>query len=168
VLDGGKVLFSDTNPAGLLSDGDWQWDGYDTAGVLDTKVLKSKNLKVRLTASKASKQYVGELKLSNKAKEVDWVDAKVDRNGNTAEITVRPSFSDGGVWDSEAERTEQFGIFASASSRPKFKSAPYADLLKMAKAGIEKYWTRDGSRTNGTNPPVNTAQGVSAVKVTRM
>jgi hypothetical protein len=56
VLDGGKVLFSDANTAGLLSGGDWQWDGYDTAGVLDTKVLKSKNLKVRLTASKGSKQ----------------------------------------------------------------------------------------------------------------
>jgi hypothetical protein len=48
VFDGATLLFSDVNTSGLLSGGDWQWDGYDTSGILDTKVLKSKNLKVRL------------------------------------------------------------------------------------------------------------------------
>ena len=150
VLDGEKVIFSDTNTAGLISGGDWQWDGYDTAGVLDTKVLKSKNLKVRLTASKGSKQYVDELKLSNKAKEADWVDAKVDRNAKTVEVTVRPAFSDGGI---------------SGPAIPGYTPKTFEQLKAMAKQGIEMYWTRDGSRSNGTNPPVQTAKGVFSVTV---
>ena len=45
VFDGGTVIFSNANTVRLLSGGgDWQWDGYDTSGVLDTKVLESKNL----------------------------------------------------------------------------------------------------------------------------
>jgi hypothetical protein len=36
----------------------------------------------------------------------------------------------------------------------------------MAKQGIEMYWTRDGSRPNGTNPPIQAAKGVFSVTVT--
>jgi hypothetical protein len=156
VLDGTQVIYSDTNTSALLPKGehDWQWDGYDSAGVLDTKVLKRKGLKIRLTVQKGSEKQVKELKLENKSKEVDWVDAKVDRNAKTVEITVRPSFTDGGVlkpW---------FGKKNSAIT-PK----SYADLLVLAKQGIERYWSRDGSRGNGIGQNINTAQGAYTVKV---
>jgi len=53
VLDGEKLVYAEANTAPFLPPGKypWQWDGYDTAGILDTKVLKSPNLKVRLTAT---------------------------------------------------------------------------------------------------------------------
>jgi hypothetical protein len=35
----------------------------------------------------------------------------------------------------------------------------------MAKEGIEKYWSRDGSRPNNIGTPVNTPKGTYAVKV---
>jgi hypothetical protein len=77
VLDGETVIYSEPDTASLLPGGTWQWDGYDAAGVLDTRVLKSPNLKVRLTASKGGTQQVKELALRNSAREVDWVGEQV-------------------------------------------------------------------------------------------
>jgi hypothetical protein len=153
VFDGATLLFSDANTSGLLSGGDWQWDGYDTSGILDTRVLKSKNLKVRLTASNTQKQQVNEFKLSNKAKEVDWVDAKVDRNAQTVEVTVRPSFSDGGV-----EGTDTYNLTSVA--------VPYSSLMQLAKDGIELYWSRNGSRPKNIGTAVNTPKGAFQITVT--
>jgi hypothetical protein len=150
VFDGATLLFSDIDTSGLLSGGDWQWDGYDRSDVLDTKVLKSQDLKVRLTARNTQKEQVKEFKLSNKANEVDWVDAKVDRNAQTVEVTVRPSFSDGGI---------------SGDPIPGYTPKTFGQLEAMAKQGIEMYWTRDGSRANGTNSSVKTAKGKFKVTV---
>jgi hypothetical protein len=146
VLDGAKVIYSTTDTASLLAaGGDWQWDGYDSSDVLDTRALKSKNLKIRLIASKGSEQQKSELKLSAKTKKVDWVDARVDRNAKMVEITMRPGFSDGGISGK---------VPAGSTITP----LSYQQLLTLAKAGIEKYWTRDGSRFGGTDV-INTTKG---------
>jgi hypothetical protein len=158
VFDGNTLLFSDTNTSGLLSGGDWQWDGYNASGILDTKVLKSKNLKVQITATKDSVTHVDEVTLSNnKAKEVDWVDAKIDRNAKRVELTVRPNFSDGGI---------------SGDSISGYTPKTFQQLEVLAKSGIEKYWTRDGGRTYSdqlgnhvVNSPIQTAKGIFAIKL---
>jgi hypothetical protein len=153
VFDGAKLLYSDTSLTPPPKDGNatWQWDGYDSSGVLDTKVLKSKNLKILLTATKGSDQQTGKpLELSNEAEEEEWVDVKVDRNAKTVDVTVRPKFSDGGV---------------EGNSVKNYTPMTFGQLIDMAKQGIEMYWTRDGSRANGTNPPVQTTKGVYAVRV---
>jgi hypothetical protein len=149
VLDGATLLYSEPDtsrfhPQGLHS---WRWDGYDSAGVLDTAILKSPGLVVRLTAMKGSQKQVVELKLGNKAKEVDWVDVRVDRNAKLAEVTVRPSLSDGGV----------------SGSTPGYTRVPYPQLEDMARQGIEHYWSR-----NGTRGPIGTdiATAAGSYKVT--
>lgn len=151
VLDGSTPLYAEPNTATLLPSGEhlWQWDGYNQAGVLDTKVLKSPNLKVRLTAVKGGQQQIEELALSNDAEEIEWVDARIDRSTQLVEITLRPSFSDGGVSGKNTNLTAK----------------TFTELQAMAKAGIERYWSRDGSRAQGVGAPIQTAKGVYKVKV---
>ena len=148
VLDGSNVVYSTTDTASLLAaGGDWQWDGYDSSGVLDTRVLKSKNLKIRTTASKGGEQQKSELDFSNKAKEVEWVDVKIDRNAKTVEITVRPSFSDGGI---------------EGDPIPNYTARTFEQLKALAKSGIEQYWSRNG---NGIGQNINTIHGTYTVGV---
>jgi hypothetical protein len=154
VLDGETVIYSDANTAALLPKGKytWQWDGYDASGILDTQVLKSKRLKVRLTVQKGSKKQIQELMLSNKPDKANWVDVKIDRNAKTIDITVRPGF----------EQAAPIGTHQT------IQPMPHADLVRMAKEGIEYYWTRDGSRVVGAdviNAPILTAKGEYKVAV---
>ena len=152
VLDGNTVLYAEPDTSKLLPTGEhiWQWDGYSQAGVLDTKVLKSPDLKVRLTATKGGEQQIEELALSNDAEEIEWVDARIDRSAQLVEITVRPSFSDGGVSGKNTNLTAK----------------TFTELQAMAKTGIERYWSRDGSRAQGVGAPIQTAKGTYKVKVT--
>nr|WP_298117355.1 PAAR domain-containing protein [uncultured Pseudomonas sp.] len=151
VFDGSTLLYAEPDASKLLATGEhlWQWDGYNQAGVLDTKVLKSPDLKVRLTATKGGVQQIEELALSNDAEEIEWVDARIDRSAQLVEITLRPSFSDGGVSGKNTNLTAK----------------TFTELQAMAKAGIERYWSRDGSRAQGVGAPIQTAKGIYMVKV---
>lgn len=148
VFDDSRLIYSEPDTTQFLSSGEhyWQWDGYDISGVLDTETLKSNKLKIVITAKSNDESQVIELKLKNKNKEVDWIDAKINRNSKTVEVTIRASFSDGGV--------EGTGI-----------SMTYSDLEAMAKSGIEHYWSRNGKRANGIDTPVNTAKGRYKISV---
>ncbi len=148
IFDDATLIYSEKATSPFLPNGEhqWQWDGYDNNGVLDTKILKSEKLKIILIAKQNETQQKVELNLKNKAKEVEWTDVRIDRNAKAAEVMVRPSFSDGGV---EGQGTP----------------TPYSDLEKMAKDGIEHYWKRDGSRGQGIGSAVTTAKGTYKVSV---
>lgn len=151
VLDGEKLIYAESNTAPFLPKGKhpWQWDGYDAAGILDTRILKSPNLKVRLTATQGGEKQVTDLKLKCVAEEVKWVDVRVDRNALTVEVVLRPSFSDGG----------------SSGSTPGLAATPFSTLLGWAKEGIELYWSRNGSRGGGIASGITTSKGVYKVTV---
>jgi hypothetical protein len=157
VLDGTNLVYKGAAHAPLKGDNVWQWDGYGSEGayadILDTGVLKSKQLSLRLTTFKGSGKRVYEkvLTLKNKAEKVTWVDAKINRAVKTVEITVRPSFSDGGT-----EGTPPQG----------YTPKTHAQLEASAVNGINKYWTRDGSRPGNIGSPIQTAKGAFAVTVT--
>ena len=145
VFDGETLVYTEADTSPMLPTGEhlWQWDGYSNASVLDTNVLKSSDLLIRLTAIKGSEQQVSELKLANKAQEVEWVDVRVDRNAGEVDVTIRPSFSDGGITGSNSDITP----------------LTYNDLETLAVKGIERYWSRDGSRPQGIGGPIQTANG---------
>ncbi|WP_252272425.1 PAAR domain-containing protein [Pseudomonas subflava] len=146
VLDGSTLIYAEADTTKLLPTGEhpWQWDGYSLAGVLDTKVLKSAALKVRLTAVKGGLQQIVELPLANESEEVDWVDAQIDRNAKTVQVTVRPSFSDGGIKGQNNSLTP----------------LAYPALEAQAKKGIEHYWSRNGTRAQGIASGINTSSGI--------
>jgi uncharacterized Zn-binding protein involved in type VI secretion len=151
VLDGEKLIYAEPNTAPFLPNGEhtWQWDGYDSSGILDTRILKSPNLKVRLTATGGGETQVTDLKLKCAAEEVKWVDVHIDRNALTVEAVLRPSFSDGG----------------SSGSTPGLAATPFSTLLGWAKEGIELYWSRNGSRGAGIASGITTSKGVYKVAV---
>lgn len=155
VLNGSTVVYSEPDTKPFLANGvsAWKWDGFDSAGIFDTAVLKSETLKIKLTAKKGALQQVLEVPLKNEAREVDWVDVKINRNTNVVEATIRPSFSDGGTQGSPANVIPVVPL-------------TYPDLEKMAKKGLEHYWSRDGSRPGGIGGPITTAKGNFQVKVT--
>lgn len=155
VLNGSTVIYTEADTKPFLANGvsPWKWDGFDSAGVFDTAVLKSEALKVKLTAKKGALQQILEVPLKNESEEVDWVDVKINKNTNVVEATIRPSFSDGGTDGSPADVIPVVPL-------------TYPDLEKMAKKGIEHYWSRDGSRPGGIGSPISTAKGSFQVKVT--
>lgn len=155
VLNGTTVIYTAADTKPFLANGvsTWKWDGFDSAGIFDTAVLKSETLKVKLTAKKGSLQQILEVPLKNEAEEVDWIDVKIYRNTKVVEAIIRPSFSDGGTDGSAANVIPVVPL-------------AYPDLEKMAKKGIEHYWSRDGSRPGGIGGPINTAKGSFQVKVT--
>jgi uncharacterized Zn-binding protein involved in type VI secretion len=152
VFDGETLVYVEANTSPMLPTGEhlWQWNGYSIAGVLDTKVLKSPNLLIRLTAIRGSEQQVSELKLKNQAQEAEWVDIRIDRNAGKVDLTVRPSFSDGGI----------------AGSNSHINILNYQALENLAKSGIELYWSRIGDRALGIGNPINTSDGAYKVSVT--
>ena len=154
VLKGGTPIYCDTYTKPFQNKGEypWQWDGYDQSGIFDTRVLKSADLKVRLTVTKGDKQQMKELALRNKAGAVGWVDTRVHRQSQEIELILRPSFSDGGT---EGKKNPHPGVTARS----------FGDLTLLSKEGIEHYWSREGSRPGGIGSPINTPHGAYKTRV---
>jgi uncharacterized Zn-binding protein involved in type VI secretion len=151
-----EIIYTETETTAFLQPGehDWYWDGYNDAGVLDTGLLKQCTLKVCLTAKKGDQQRTFETLIIFKAK-VDWLDAKINRGLSmgenfkiTANITLRPSFTDGG-----------------ATGPSSSVSTPYEVLLAWAKEGIEHYWSRNSTRNQDIAYSVSTPKGTCLIAV---
>lgn len=151
VFSNEAVMYTEANTDLLLKTGEhgWQWDGYSTAGVLDTNILKNTDVFLRLTASLGSKQWISELHLKAKAHEVEWFDVRIELNSFDVTVTVRPSFSDGGI---EGRNNH-------------IDPASYSALEMLAKEGIEFYWSRNGDRVPGIADPIQTGASNYRVKV---
>ncbi len=145
----------------------WNWGGYNDARILDTKVLKDPTLKLELRATRCGVQKTRVVEFDNEAAECDWVDIKIDANNKTVEVELRLNLEEGSSEGlNEYPPTE---IFA----RPPHDSIPvtdsrrqvhvrnrsFADLLRLALAGVGQYWSRDAS--NGKS--VNTSDGAYQV-----
>lgn len=142
----GSVIYNESLDAAFLTRGThlWEWDGFDNNQILDTKVLKGDDLKISFIGTKGGIQKKKTIEFDNDAEEVDWLDVKIDKAAGTAEFTLRPSFSDDGI-----DGTPPQGVTA----------VSYDYVKQLAKQGIEKYWSRTGSRA------VNSPEGKFDVNV---
>lgn len=157
VVSDADVIYTEADTTTFLQPGKhtWIWDGYDENGILNTADLKSAKIKIRLTATKDNQQKVFETPIQIKAK-IDWLDARIDRgtlqskrDPITANIIIRPSFSDGGTEGSSAE----------------VAPTSFETLEGWAKEGIEHYWSRNGTRPNNIAPDIYTPKGKCLVTV---
>ena len=151
VVDGTELIYSEKHTSSFFEPGEheWHWDGYSNAGVLDTRKLKSKSLTVRLIVLRGEQMIKVDLPLNNSSKEQDWVDVKIDRNSAIVDVFWRVAFDDGGI----------------DGKNQSLQSLSYIDLQKMAKEGIEFYWSRNGSRLPKIGEGILTKQGRYKVNV---
>ncbi|WP_223668887.1 hypothetical protein [Kangiella shandongensis] len=146
VIHEGNVIYNESLSGEFLNRGThlWEWDGYDNNQILDTKVLKSDALKIVFIGTKNGIDKKRTIEFDNDAEEVDWLDVRIDKNSGSAEVTLRPSFSDDGI-----DGTPPQGVTV----------VSYDYVKQLAKQGIEKYWSRTGSRA------VNSPEGKFDVRV---
>lgn len=96
----------------------WQWDGYNTQEILDTKALKAGKLQVILTTTcDGETKSWPPFEITCKAKEADWVDLTVSRPAKHVDMEWRLDL------------------------RPDSDATQY---VGMALNGIAKHWTRTG------------------------
>ncbi|HEF0010724.1 PAAR domain-containing protein [Citrobacter braakii] len=151
VVDGAELIYSEKYTSSLFEQGEheWYWDGYSNAGILDTRKLKSKSLTVRLIALRGDQMIKVDLALNNSPKEQDWVDVLINRTSTTVDVFWRVAFDDGGI-----DGMNQL-----------LQPVSYIDLQKLAKQGIEFYWSRNGTRVPGIGDGIITRQGKYKVSV---
>lgn len=151
VVDGAELIYSEKHTSKFFEQGEheWYWDGYSNAGILDTRKLKSKSLTVRLIALRGDQMIKVDLPLNNSPKEQDWVDVQINRNSTTVDVFWRVAFDDGGI----------------DGKNQSLQPVNYIDLQKMAKEGIEFYWSRNGSRLPTIGENISTSNGHYKVNV---
>ncbi|EAW1174090.1 PAAR domain-containing protein [Salmonella enterica subsp. enterica] len=151
VWDGAERIYIERHYNEFLGKGEhlWQWDGYSNKGILDTNILKSKSLVIRLFALRGDKVLRVSYPLNNSAKQEKWVDVHIDKKSKTINVTWRLAFEEGGVKGSD----------------DKLSPIPYADLVDMAKKGVAFYWSRNGNRGGGIGDNIVTVQGIFKVDV---
>ncbi|MRS16348.1 PAAR domain-containing protein [Enterobacteriaceae bacterium RIT691] len=145
ILDGTTLIYSEHKISEFYEPGShsWSWDGYSNKGILDTQVLKSPALMVRLIALLDDQMIKVDCVLDNTAEQEDWVDVKVNKNTRSVDIQWRVGFEDGGI----------------SGSNTTLKPVSYADLQNIAKSGIEFYWSRNGARGGGIGDCIITDKG---------
>ncbi|MGA9615728.1 MAG: PAAR domain-containing protein [Serratia proteamaculans] len=151
VVDGAELIYSEKHTSSFFEQGEheWCWDGYSNAGILDTRKLKSKSLTVRLIALRGDQMIKVDLLLNNSPKEQDWVDVQINKTSTTVDVFWRVAFDDGGI----------------DGKNQLLQPVSYIDLQKMAKEGIELYWSRNGDRLPTIGEDIPTKNGRYKVKV---
>ena len=135
---------------------EWQWDGYDLKGVLDSKRLKASAIQVELAATKGQKTKKAVVNLKAKPAEADWVDILINQTTQKISIELRTNIKDGkakGVGElppQEVQDQPSYKLFSASDPRKKrhirFKSQ--VDLRSMVFSGLKRYWSRSISVTN--------------------
>jgi hypothetical protein len=128
ILENQTIIYEELHTSKFVTAGDWiwEWDGYDSNGMLDTARLKSDDLAVKLLVTKNSQTHSDIIQFNNTHQEAKWVDAKIYRTTGDVEVTVRVTLNDRGLTSRHLPPT---GI-------------NFQDIRLQAIAGIEKYWSR--------------------------
>ncbi|MDG9671353.1 hypothetical protein ONV78_26705 [Hahella sp. CR1] len=128
----------------------WDWDGYNQAGILDTKILKSSHLRVTVTAKKDSATKLSTISLKGEPAQEDWVDVKIDRNIRRAYVEIRLNLKDGGargvgrlppeeIFQTQKYRNHHMPDYMTARH---IRHIGFNDLKQMVFSAVKKSWSR--------------------------
>jgi hypothetical protein len=154
------TIYQEQLSGGLRTVGrhDWQWDGFGTNGILDTKLLKDPALALELVAELGGVTRKKVLKFSNRHAEEEWLDIVIDKPKKEVVVELRVNVKDGGQSGvSEAPPAE-------IQSSPLYNSIPphdvrrqrhvrirsVSDLKSLLRSGLQQYWSRQIT-AGGTN-----------------
>jgi len=147
----------------------FKWDGFDISGKYDSKVFSKGKFKAKVTGSLegVEKTAKSEEFLFKRTKE-KWVDAVIDKVSKRIDITLRVNLRDGGEKGTEKD-CNSVGSGSYASERTvcpwdkipeeviknnlepiKTRTKSFEELKEMALEGINTYWSRRFTNTDGT------------------
>lgn len=174
IRDGNKVIYEETiTDVSKLTQGEhiWQWDGFDSNGILDSaKLTQAKSLNFYATG----KDTDGNIDRSSanfeaNYDEVEWVDVRIDKTASRIDVTLRVNLKDGGEKGTDKECYE----LGKSRNAPIVKICPwdkipekeikkygktpiksrvknFEKLKEMALDGINTHWSRRYTNTDGT------------------
>lgn len=166
------TVYAETLDPGTYTVGEheWEWDGFDSSDILDTRVLKDPSLKLELTAELCGETKIRTLEFSNSPAQVDWIDVTIDRGTSQVEVEMRlelPDGGDSGVGESPPAGARTTTAYLSASATDPERTThtrlqSYTDLKDLVIEGIQKYWSRNSTRGYS----INTYSGSYELSVT--
>lgn len=172
VRNGSNVIYEEEITEGpMLKVGShpWYWDGFDSNGVLDTKMLTDAtnlNLLSKVWLDDETEFETVDFKASYD--EVKWVDVKIDKKTKRIDITLRVNLTDGGTFGIDCTNVagsikegipprticpwDKIPKKAISSINPiiKKRTRSFEELKQMVLEGINTYWSRRFSKTKGT------------------
>lgn len=153
-----------------------KWDGYSNAGILDTKILKDPDLKLKVKTQLCGVKKEKIIKFKNKPAEEKWVDVVI--SGKQVEVELRVNIKDGGengvgeFPHPDARLTMQYLRFPkSHPGREKhMRMRDFKGLQNLALSGLETYWSRTIATAKGEyfvtlKPILETENAMDDVKV---
>jgi len=174
IRNGNIVWYEETiTDASKLTQGEhiWQWDGFDNDGILDTaKFTQAKRLNF-YTTGKDNDGNIDRSSTDFEANydEVNWVDVKIDKPASRIDVTLRVNLKDGGENGTEKEcyelgkarrapvikicpwdkiPKEALSFYKKAPLESKTKT--FEHLKEMVLDGVNTYWSRRYTNTEGT------------------
>jgi hypothetical protein len=146
------------------------WDGFDDSGIYDSTIFTTGKLRVKVTGTLDGKVNTRKTdEFSFEYKEVNWVDTKIDKNSKRIDVTLRVNLVDGGETGTEKDCKEM----GASRNSPIVKVCPWDKITKEALSfykkeplksrtktfeelkdlvldGINTYWSRRYTNTEGT------------------
>ena len=128
----------------------WQWDGFGTSRVLDTRVLKDPSLSLEVLAEGGGVTKTKTLRFRNAHAEQDRVDIRIDRARNEVFVELRVDIKDGGqsgvgeTPPQDVQALPRYGrIPANDVRRQRHVRTRGLHALKgLLQAGLKRYWSR--------------------------
>ena len=172
VRTGSTVVFQKNLPTSMHAVGthEWHWDGYSSAGILDTRVLRDSSLNLTIEGVNAGKKKSKKISFDNSSEEQDWVDVKIDKKKKVADIEVRVDLKNGGEKGVGEEPPDDVKSSASfkhiPASDPRRKKHTrlrnFARLQRLVTDGIKRYWS--GKITVGSDTYTANVTAISSSK----
>ncbi|MDT7831766.1 hypothetical protein RQM59_05205 [Flavobacteriaceae bacterium S356] len=153
VKNGSTTLYKEIHTTKYVALGkhNWIWDGYDSNGILDTKILKSPELKVIVSVVNKYDSASDTADLDNEEEEVDWVDVKVNRKAMTIDVELRLNLDNGDAEELDDPLPAGLPVVpgAPASGTKPSQLRSFNKLKEMVLQGVSKYWSRDVTTPKG-------------------
>jgi len=122
----------------------WYWDGFDSNGILDTKMLTdATNLNLLSKVWYNGETEFETVDFEADYDEVQWVDVKIDKISKRIDVTLRVNLKDGGAkglssWDDIPEKD-----LIAGKSPIKSRTKSFKELEKLAINGLNYHWGRN-------------------------
>ncbi len=161
ILANGAAIYTETitdasNPILKQGKHEWEWDGFDSQDLLDTKQLRTVELQFKVTA-KAKGEQAGKSVAFGPLRPVNskWLDLTIDRASKKIEVDFRVHLKDGeakGIDKHDKVPANELAKFGKPAMTNAVRS--YTDLEQMVLKGIEYHFGRNSNHSEAKHTKI--------------